>query len=130
VRLLIAEPVLLNAPVIISVIVMTDEAIPGLKIYLPPSDPRVLVEGDRQWTLDTRALQNITVSSAWRFTQEGYYFILAQVADDRRGMVLGDSARIHIAVQVPYSLQCADTDHARPGTNNPPELRTSGSTHA
>ncbi len=96
VRLLVAEPVLLNAPTVISVIVLTEEAIPGLEIYMAPSEPGVLVEGDRKWTLDTLVSQNITVSSTWRFTQEGYFFVLAQAFDSRRGMVVGDSVRIHI----------------------------------
>lgn len=96
VRLLIGEPVLLNAPVVISIIVQTEEDIPGLVIAFPSTDARILVEGERQWTINALANQPITLTKAVRFTEEGHYFILAQADDRRKGMVLGDSARIDI----------------------------------
>jgi len=108
----LAEPIRMNEPVPVTITVeSTEEDKQGLKISLWLSHPDVLVEGEREWTVDAKAHTPIQFSTMIRFAREGYYSAHAGVFEYQELMVQ-DAEDVRIT--------------ALGGTLNPPPEREFG----
>lgn len=90
----LAETILLNVPIPVTITVQPEEDIRSLEIYLATLGSPVLIEGDHRWTVDARANQPLTVRSVIRFTQEGLFYIYGQAYNPRRGGVATYDVRV------------------------------------
>lgn len=96
VRLQLEHPIRLNEPVTVTITIQSQEDVSQLKVYLVTIDPGVVIEGERQWTVDVQAHRQTTVSTTVRFTEEGNYQLYAQAHDTHKGFVVSDSQRLHV----------------------------------
>lgn len=97
VRLQLEHPIRLNEPVTVTITVQTQEDVTGLIVTLAylPYLPMV-IEGERQWTVDVQAHRQTTVNTTVRFTEEGNYELYADAHDTHKGFVVSDSQRVHV----------------------------------
>lgn len=99
----LAQPIHFNEPVAVPIIVRTKEDVPGLIITLSTSDLNgAVIEGPREWTVDSKANQPIQVTGTIRFTEEGYFTIVV------RAGIPGMIATASEAVQITYAGGTAD----------------------
>lgn len=96
IRVQLTEPIHLNKAVTATITVQTEQKVPELTIYLPATSPVIQVEGDRQWTIDAQAQQSITTNRVIRFTEEGFFYIVAQAHDRRTGAIVTSLATVHV----------------------------------
>lgn len=96
VRVQVQEPIRFNQPVKVRINFRTNDDIPELKVYLELHQPSVLVDGQREWAVRTRAQQDVVVQSTLRFTEEGLFQIFATVHDRSRGASVSHSQYVLI----------------------------------
>lgn len=91
----LTEPVYIDEPVEVTITIETNADMQGLKASLWFSDPDIAVDGKDEWTVDTEAHTAVQVSTIIRFTQEGYYDVVAGVLD-HSGQMITDYVPVHI----------------------------------
>jgi hypothetical protein len=96
VRVQIEHPIRFNEPVTVNIGFRTTEDVPRLRVSLQASHPSVRIEGRREWSIDTRAQQDMTLSTTVRFTEEGTFEIFATVHAPSLGVPVTDSQYVRI----------------------------------
>lgn len=95
VSLKISEPVPFNQSVPVTITVETDQDETGLRIGIDSDKRTVVIEGENLWTVDTKSRTPITVTTNIRFTQEGYFPVIAG-ATRSIGITAIDSIPVHV----------------------------------
>lgn len=93
----LTQPIHLNEPTTVPIVVQTKEDVSGLIITLSTSDLNgAVVEGQREWTVDAKANQPIQVTGTIRFTEEGYFTVIARAGIP--GMVATASEAVYVTL--------------------------------
>lgn len=96
VNIQLSEPIRLNTPVTTLVTVQTEREVPGLKVFLPTSNRSVLVEGEPQWTVNAQSRKSMSANRVIRFTEEGFFEVMAYAQDPITGTVVKSYVIVHI----------------------------------
>ena len=92
----LSEPIRVNEPVTLTMTVTTEQDEPELQLGLAFSTENLIsVEGQRQWTVDTKAHQPVQVSTVLRFPSEGVWGIVGG-ALTQKGRSVADSLNVEI----------------------------------
>ncbi len=73
------EPIRMNEPVGVTIVVESKEDLSGLEISLWFSDPDIVVDGIDKWVIDITAGESVLFSTTIQFPKEGAHDVLASV---------------------------------------------------
>lgn len=96
IRVRLAEPIRLNESVTAMITVQTERDVPGLRIFFPAPERSILVEGEPQWTVNAQSRKSMTTNRVIRFTEGGFYQVMAYAQDPLTGTVVKSYVIVHI----------------------------------
>ncbi len=74
------EPIRMNEPVGVTIVVESEEDLSDLQVFLEFSDPDItVVDGTGEWVIDIIAGESVQLSTAIQFPEEGAHDVLASV---------------------------------------------------
>ncbi len=73
------EPIQMNEPVGVTVVVESEKDLSGLEVVLWFSAPDIVVDGDSEWVIDIKAGESRQFSTAIHFPREGRFLVHAGV---------------------------------------------------
>lgn len=96
VRMNLSEPVRLNEPVKVTITVESEKDEDGLTVSIGSTHRyAVVVEGQRNWPVNTKGRQPIQATTLIRFTEEGVFGVIGGVVT-RQGLSVDDFVTVHV----------------------------------